>query len=86
MWKTISSDSFLILYHVNPVCANLSVLSSGAQGVSAPQAGQDLPAEASHAARGQAVGKVKPASCCEVILLKEILDRSCKGVAHCSLD
>lgn len=54
--------------------------------MSAPQPGQLLPAEVSCAARGQAVGKVKPASCCEVILLKEILDRSRKGVANCSLD
>lgn len=54
--------------------------------MSAPEAGQVLPAEVSCAARGQAVGKVKPASCCDVILLKEILDESCKGVASCSLD
>lgn len=78
--------SFLSLHHANPVCTSLSVLSSGAQGVSAPRAGRVLPAEASCATRGQAVGKVKPASCCEVILLKEILDRSCKGVVNCSLD
>ena len=51
--------------------------------MSTPHAGQVLPAEASWAARGQAVGKGRPASCCEVILLKEILDRSCKGVANC---